>query len=189
MKKRPFIAYRRNSNLHQLIGGNRIFKKKVVHKNTEQPKQSDIAHDAFQELKSFVINMWNKQKNSKVTVQKKPFKYLQPYIQKWKPNLSTPMPYISTPVRWKKWDCFQHPPSIIIRKMLNHKPQFWHVNITTKNNHNFQQHAEFTLIEQIKKQTTAEETRTPLKRRENFWVLKLKTLYPDELNQKSNNID
>ena len=52
--------------------------------------------------------------------------------------------------------------------MLNHKPQFWHVNITKKNNHNFQQHAEFTLTEQIKKQTTAEETRTPLKRRENF---------------------
>ena len=31
--------------------------------------------------------------------------------------------------------------------------------------HNFQQNAEFALIEQIKKQTTAEETRTLLKRR------------------------
>ena len=40
--------------------------------------------------------------------------------------------------------------------------------------HNFQQNAEFALIEQIKKQTTAEETRTLLKRRENFWALKLK---------------
>ena len=38
--KRPFIAYRRNTNLHQLIGGNRLFKNKVVRKNTEQPKQS-----------------------------------------------------------------------------------------------------------------------------------------------------
>ena len=42
-------------------------------------------------------------------------------------------------------------------------------------NHIFQQHAEFTLTERIKKQTTAEETRTHLKRRENFWVLNLKT--------------
>ena len=56
-------------------------------------------------------------------------------------------------------------------------------------NHNFQQHAEFTLIEQIKKQTAAEETRTLLKRRENFWVLKLKALYLDGLNQALNNGD
>ena len=56
-------------------------------------------------------------------------------------------------------------------------------------NHDFQQHAEFSLIEQIKKQTTTEETRTLLKQRENFWVLKLKTLYPDELNHGLNNID
>ena len=56
-------------------------------------------------------------------------------------------------------------------------------------NHNFQQHAEFTLIEQIKKQRTAEETRILLKRRANFWVLKQKTLYPDGLDQELNNID
>ena len=52
-----------------------------------------------------------------------------------------------------------------------------------------QQHAEFTLIEQIKKQRTTEETRTLLKRTENFWVLKLKTLHPDRLNQQLKNID
>ena len=60
-------------------------------------------------------------------------------------------------------------------------------------NHNFQQHAEFTLIEQIKKQTTTEETRTfreaKIYGRENLWVLKLKALYPDGLNQELNNID
>ena len=50
--------------------------------------------------------------------------------------------------------------------------------------YNFQQSAKFALIEQIKKQATAEETRTLLKRRENFWVLKLKALYPDGLHQE-----
>ena len=44
-------------------------------------------------------------------------------------------------------------------------------------------------LSKLKKQTTAGETRTLLKRRENFWVLKLKTLYPDALNQELNNID
>ena len=51
-------------------------------------------------------------------------------------------------------------------------------------NHNFQQHAEFTLIEQFKKQTTTEEKGTLLKRRENFWVL-----HPVGLDQELNNID
>ena len=59
----------------------------------------------------------------------------------------------------------------------------------SEQNHKYQQHAEFNLIEQIKKQTITEETRALLTRRGNFWVLKLKTLYPDGLNQELNNID
>ena len=55
-------------------------------------------------------------------------------------------------------------------------------------NHNFKRHSAFNLIEQIKKQTTAEETITLLKGRENFWLLKLKTSYPDGLIQELNNI-
>ena len=39
------------------------------------------------------------------------------------------------------------------------------------------------------KQTTAEQTKTLLKRTETFWVLKIKTLYPDGLNQELNNTD
>ena len=44
-------------------------------------------------------------------------------------------------------------------------------------------------LSKSKKQRTAEETRTLLKWRENLWVLKLKTLDPDGLNQELNNID
>ena len=33
--KRPLIAYRRNTNLHQRIGGNLIFKNKVARKNNK----------------------------------------------------------------------------------------------------------------------------------------------------------
>ena len=56
-------------------------------------------------------------------------------------------------------------------------------------NHSFQQHTEFALIEQIRKQTTDEETRKLMKKRENFWILKLKTSQPDGLNQELNDID
>ena len=34
--------------------------------------------------------------------------------------------------------------------------------------------------------TTTEQLRLLLKKRENFWLLKLKTLYPDGLNQELN---
>ena len=56
----------------------------------------------------------------------------------------------------------------------------------SEQNRNFQQHAEFALIQQIEKQSTAEEGRTLLKQRENFWVLKLKILCPDGSNQELN---
>ena len=50
-------------------------------------------------------------------------------------------------------------------------------------NHNLQEHSEFTLCEQIRQQMTIEETRKLLKKRENFWILKLETLCQDGLNQ------
>ena len=61
---------------------------------------------------------------------------------------------------------------------------YLHFNKKTRN---FQQHAEFTLIEQIKKQKPR--TRTALKLTEYLWVLKLKALYPDGLDQELNNTD
>ena len=61
---------------------------------------------------------------------------------------------------------------------------------TFKNsNHNFQRNAKLALIKQITKTfTTTKELRLLLKERENFWILKLKTLHPDGLNQELNNI-
>ena len=56
-------------------------------------------------------------------------------------------------------------------------------------NHNFQRDEKFTLIEQIANTfKTIEEIRLLLKKRENFWILKLKTLYPDGLHKELNDI-
>ena len=53
----------------------------------------------------------------------------------------------------------------------------------------FQRDAKSTLIEQITNSfTTTEQLRILLKKRENFWILKLKTLYSDGLNQELNDI-
>ena len=54
-------------------------------------------------------------------------------------------------------------------------------------NHEFNRDAKFTIIEQIKDNSkTQEEKRSILLRRENFWIIKLKTLTPLGLNQELN---
>ena len=56
-------------------------------------------------------------------------------------------------------------------------------------NHNFQRDAKFTLIKQIAKNLyNYRKLRLLLKKRENFWILKLKTLNTDGLNQECNSI-
>ena len=63
-----------------------------------------------QQWRIFVVSKWRKQTHAKVTGQKKPFKYFTTFMEKRKPNLFAPMPYIAISVPWKKWDSLQHPP-------------------------------------------------------------------------------
>ena len=55
--------------------------------------------------------------------------------------------------------------------------------------HNFNKHAKFTLIEQINStiNTDIDTKKTGLKRRENFWILKLDILTSRELNPELSN--
>ena len=58
-----------------------------------------------------------------------------------------------------------------------------------KSNHIFQKDAKFILVEQItKKYNSIEELRLILKKRENFWILNLRTLYPDGLDQELSDV-
>ena len=56
--------------------------------------------------------------------------------------------------------------------------------------YNFNKHAKFTLIEQINKtiNTDIDKIKIRLKRKEDFWILKLDTLTPKGLNQELNNV-
>ena len=51
--KRTFIAYRKNTNLYQLIGGNRTFKNKAARRNTKQPKQSEHCSPCLSRMNNF----------------------------------------------------------------------------------------------------------------------------------------
>ena len=56
--------------------------------------------------------------------------------------------------------------------------------------HNFKKHMKFTLIEQLMEisNLSKDNLRPWLKRREDFWIIKLETLAPKELNQELNNV-
>ena len=48
--------------------------------------------------------------------------------------------------------------------------------------------AKFTLIEKLTKPTAAEQLQLILNKLRNFWILKPKTLHPDDLNQELNDV-
>ena len=51
--------------------------------------------------------------------------------------------------------------------------------------HNFNNHAKFTIIDQLTNTSKSKETLTQrLIERENFWILKLDTLYPEGFNMR-----
>ena len=59
----------------------------------------------------------------------------------------------------------------------------------SKNNHDFNRDAMFTILEKIKDETLPpERKRKILMKRENFWITKLKTLQPNGLNHELNEI-
>ena len=187
--KRPFIAYGRNTNLFQLIGGNRIFKNKVVRKNTKQPKQSGNCSPCLSRLNNLCCEQVKQTETFQSYRTKKPFQIFHNL-----PCKSENLLYLLQCLICQL-PCVGKSETLFNTRLNNHRKDAKsealilackHFN---KQNHNFQQHAEFTFIEQIKKQTTTEETKTLLKRRKNFWVLKLKTLYLDGINQESNNVD
>ena len=56
--------------------------------------------------------------------------------------------------------------------------------------HNFMKHAKFTLIEELTEisNVSKDTVKLRLKRREDFWIIKLETLAPKGLNQELNNV-
>ena len=96
------------------------------------------------------------------------------------------MPNLSTTICWKSGTSFNIRLNNHRKDSKNKKP-ILACNHFQNSNHNFQRDAKFTLIEQIMKSfTTTKQLRLLLKKWENLWILKLKTFYPNGLNQELN---
>ena len=78
-------------------------------------------------------------------------------------------------------------------RLNNHRKDEWKPDAIpasrhfSSKNHNFNTHAKFILIEQIRHiEIDTEKIKERLKQRENFWILTLETLTPKGLNQELN---
>ena len=121
--KRQFIAYGRNTNLHQLIGGNRIFKNKVLLKNTKHAKQSGHSSPCL----SRINNLCSKQVKQTKTFQsfrtKETFQIFHNLTCKSENQIYSNAVYANFSTL-EKVRLLSTSASKIIGKMLNHKRQF-----------------------------------------------------------------
>ena len=75
------------------------------------------------------------------------------------------------------------------RKDINHPKAILACSHFKLPNHVFVEHAKYTIIEQIRDQMLNKEVlRARLRKRENFWIEKLETLYPKGFNQELNDL-
>ena len=186
-ENKPFIAYKRNKNLKELIGGNKIVNNKVFRNRPMQKegickpcktRPDNLCCEQVKETKTF--------KSYKTGRDYKIFHNLNcksNYVIYLLQCCSCQIQYIGKS---------ETPFNI---RLNNHRKDSKKPNpiLACKHfqssNHIFQRDAQFILIEQIKKQSYAPESiKLMLKKRENFWIKELQTLFPSGLNLEYNQI-
>ena len=160
--------------MYQLICGNRIFENKVVRENIKQLKQSGHCSPCLSRLKNLCCKQVKQTKTFQSYKKKETFQLFHNITCKSEKRISLLQCHLCQLQYVGKSET-----PFNIRLNNHRKDAEWEASILAckhfnEQNHNFQQHAKFTLTDQIKKQTTVEETRTLLKWKENFWVFKLK---------------
>ena len=180
-EQEPLIAYRRNKNLGDLIGSKKMLDGKVVRKNISKKqlycrpcltRRDNIC--CQQVLKTNTFTSYRTGETFKIFHQLNCKSSHLIYLLQCQ---ISQLQYVS-----------KSETSFNIR-LNNHRKDSKHLACKhfQNSNHNFQRDAKFTLIEQITKSfTTTEHLRLLLKKQENFWILKLKTLYTVGLNQELN---
>ena len=185
----PFIAYRRNSNLRDLIGQTTIIDNKT-HRNTNKFIQGkctpclnsrrNLCCKQVKETKTFTSNITKRE-----------------YQIYHKTNCRSRCVIYLMECRKCKIQYIGKTKTAFNERLNKHRSDTAHPTPTTipadrhfaNPQHNFQSDAKFTIIEEIKGQSKSiEEKDNILLKRENFWITKLKTLKPLGLNQELNNI-
>lgn len=185
--KKPFIAYRRNPNLRELLGGNRIENGRVVKRKRKRrrlgkcsPCTTNLAYKCCRQIKAtstFRNRFTGKEYQifDRVNCKDRNVIYLlecikcnlKGYVGKTEPPANFRMNgHRSDAKKGDKLDVDTH---------------------FSQPGHNFDRDARFTIIEKIKKSNLQpEELTNLLLRREDFWMERLQTIQPNGFNKGLN---
>ena len=187
---KPVVAYKRNKNLRDLIGSNKLFNNKVIRSNNMKRKQQlycspcKTRRDNLccqQVVRTNTFTSYRTGETYKIFHQVNCKSQGIIYLLQCKICSIQYIGKSETPFNIR---LNNH------RKDSKKKDSIVACTHFQKENHQFQRDAKFTIIEKVTKNcTTSEELRLLLKKRENFWIIKLKTLHPYGLNQELNEID
>ena len=183
--KKPLIAYRRNPNLQQLLGGNKIEKNRVVKRRRNKigkyiPCKSNLAYKCCRQMKStstFKNRFTGKEYRilHRVNCRDKNIIYLLECIK----------------CNEKGYVGKSEPPANI--RMNGHRSDAKKTDKLAVDTHFgqpghiFERDAKFTIIEKIETSNLEKEEITNLLlRREDFWMKKLQTIQPNGFNQGLN---
>ena len=184
-QEKPLVAFRRNRNLQDIIGGNTILNNKVVRFNLSKGSSSRcntgygskcckhvMQTTSFKSTKTGRIYNIREKMNCKMT---------------WLLYLCTCKKCFIQYVGKTEWPFNQRLNKHRFDVAVPDAPQVdQHFNQT---GHDFDRDAKFTLIEKLNNLDGDKETkRKRIKTRENFWIKELKTLHPNGLNEYLNRL-
>ena len=187
--EKPIIAYKRNKNLRDYIGQTTIENNKVVRKNKTNWKTNGKCSKCLANNRTLCCNQI--QQTSKFTSYKTNNTYdiyhkvncKSKYVIYLMECTLCKLQYVGKSERPFNIRINNHRKDITKHDAI---PVCKHFNNPS---HNFNTHAKFTIIEQLRTlNETKEELTLRLRKRENFWINKLNTLHPNGLNSELNNI-
>ena len=190
-EEKPIIAYRRNKNLRDLIGGNRILNnRKIIKVNATEKRSSSTPCRTrpdnlccHQVVNTETFSSFRTGESFKIFHQLNCKSYGIIYLLQCKICSLQYIGKSETPFNLR---LNNHRKDTKDKKSKNIILACKHFQDPS---HDFQRDARFTLIEKItKKCASKEQLRQLLKKRENFWILKLDTLHPAGLNQELNDL-
>ena len=180
------ITYKGNRNLKEIIGSNKILNNKVIRKNKAEKKylfcspcytrRNNLCCQQVE--KTNVFKSYKTRKTYKIFYQLTCSSQIIIYLLQCRIWF---VQYVGKSETTFNLGLNNH------RKRSKKKDAILAWIHFQKSNHIFQQDAKFVLMEQIRKKcNTIEELSLILKKRQNFWILNVRTLYPDGLNQELN---
>jgi hypothetical protein len=184
--QKPIMAYRKNQNLGDILGQKTLLNNKVIRKDTSN--QTGSCRPCLSRNDNLCCKQIRRTSQFRSSVTNKKYKIFHKVNckSKWVVYLLECIICKLQYVGKSEW-----PMNIRLNKHRNDVHRADGLDVCKhfqKPGHNFNTHAKFTVIEELKDKNKPTLTmRNTLEQREDEWIIKLRTLAPDGFNKELNN--